>query len=142
MAFAVGAIVTEKVNSTALAAGLAQRQPPALGVVAVDQGAGAYTVLWDDGLLQAGIPGVPTLDELIDADANEVSRLSGRVVRVQETGQTSSESAAYDAKVIMQYRRRTEDGATTSTDRALVQMIQSGAWRELNSADLQPVRGM
>lgn len=135
MPFAQGDIVSPLVVNATTQTSRVVPQPPHFGVVddAADQN--SLGVIWDDGRLQTGIDGA-TLDRLGTPDANEVSRLVGRVVRVRSgAAGSNSESSSYDALVVALYTRA-PDSANASATLALVRTLAGGVYREVLSSTL------
>lgn len=140
----LGAIVSMRVVSSTLLTPI-QPQPPKFGKVVVADGppATAVSVLWDDGRLQATIP-VAGLDNIEEAAPAEQTRLVGQLVRVQPSGASVSENAAYDAMVIALYTRAdggSQQGTPGPTLALVVTTQGNPLYREVPSADLQVPTG-
>jgi hypothetical protein len=113
-------------------------QPPIVGRVT---DAAAANVFWThSGILQATIPPA-SLDILLDPDANEVTRLQGRIVRVLAT--VADWSPEYQFQVISLYKRDLAGagGAAITSTLALLLCLATGAWYEIQSDQLEPTAG-
>lgn len=138
MALVVGSIVSALVIGPQYATGV-QAQPPQFGVVSNIGGAPSYAVLWPDGHVEAAVLDT-TLDEILSADAPNVSAFAGRYVRHTRAPSTSSDSNGFDGYVVMLYKRQRSGSGATTSDLALVR-TQSGFWMEFPVAELEVVSG-
>lgn len=137
MAFAVGDVVSmrlsDKIGTNGLLGPQIQAQPPVFGVVTDDVDQSALGLLWQDGRLDTGVPGV-SLDLIGAASGPVVTALQGKVV------QAASESPEYQGPVVMFYTR---DGAAAGSPTASLALVRSevGTYREVLASDLTAVTG-
>lgn len=138
MALVVGSIVSHIVVGPQYTTGV-QAQPPQFGVVSSISGAPNFAVLWPDGHVEATVPDT-TIDEILSADAANISAFAGRLVRHTRAPSASSDSNGFDGYVVMLYKRQPGGTGAVTSDLALVR-TQTGFWMEFPVAELEVVPG-
>lgn len=132
------AIAKGDVVSPHLASGTtkAQPQPPRFGVV--DNAPGDIDVLWEDGKLVTGID--PASLDKIEAPA--VDALSGQrvIANLVPTGSVQG-SADYQGVVVDLYKRDPAGSGSPGNDQALVKLLSSGLFVEVDASDCSAVAG-
>lgn len=139
MALVVGSIVSHIVVGPQYTTGV-QAQPPQFGVVSSIAGDPNFAVLWPDGHVEAAVPGT-TIDEILSADAANVTAFAGRLVRHTRAPSASSDSNGFDGYVVMLYKRQRGGGPDAATSDLALVRTQTGFWMEFPVAELEVVPG-
>jgi hypothetical protein len=138
MAIVVGSIVTPRNQGPQFLGSSIywSLQPPVTG--SVEAVAGTLTVLWQDGSRVASIAAA-NVDELLDPEDSEVTRLEGKRVIHQQDGAADDQrdDPAYSGIIVNMYIRAPAGIDPTST-LALVWLDNLGVYREYNSSELFP----
>lgn len=142
MAFSNGDIVTMTLTAGLGVSGifgpLAQGQPPHFGVVA-DANEGDPDVLWEDGRLEANVPGV-SLDLVGAPDAGAVTALQGFVVKTDPSTAAQQESPEYQGTVVTLYTRD-NNGGGSPTETLCLMRTATGTYREVLASTLVAIAG-
>lgn len=106
-------------------------QPPVFGVVIADAGGGvSWDISWENGNRTDAVAS-GGIQDLYSVSPAERTRLFGRVVAID------NESAEYWGQVVAMYRR----GSAVAEEKALVCMLGTGVYREVDTDALVAVAG-
>lgn len=112
-----------------------QYQPPLFGQVT--DAADPAEVLWNNGVLQSGIPHAQ-LDQI---GTGAASGIIGSVVAVDLNGPSAGNTPSIEAQVMAAYTRDAGGGGAPGADRLLCLTLETQTWLEVPAANVTLLPG-